>query len=127
MKIYVNKKTAKAHEASTEKWRLIARGEGRDKGRQNCALCRLFNRLACGCRPCTLALYGAGCTEEGSPFDRWYDHQCRDHFGYSSPRTPGCTTCTALAEAMYQHMLEVGRCLIVVPGLRKNYAEKGIA
>ena len=93
--------TLKALVGSIKKWTAIARGEGVDRGAQNCPLCRKFRDGFCwGCPVAKAAC--AACI--GSPYVGWLQHQTTEHHvPYGQLRRSVCPKCreAALREVWY--------------------------
>lgn len=95
-----NQQVRDALRGSQEKWRNIAKGEGRDGGVDNCPLCALF--FDADCIGCPVAEYSKrkGCI--ATPYVPWSD-LCDDSMHYAD--TPA-KKAAAQAELDFLLMLE---------------------
>jgi len=73
----MGKKTLRALKESIKKWEKILNEEGKDKGSDNCALCKLFIKKKCiGCPVYTKTeIRNCG----GTPYEDWLHHQANNH------------------------------------------------
>jgi len=93
----MKKETLEALEKSIEKWEKIVAGKGEDRGRDDCALCKLFRKESCvGC-PVYAKTGHLGC--RGTPYVRWVNHHDYKHFDESSEIYEiECSECKRLAQ-----------------------------
>jgi hypothetical protein len=72
----MDKRTSKALDKSIRKWTRIVRGEGVDKGVENCALCKLFWLPTSGtiCAGCPVFLKTGSPYCDDSPYVEWENY-----------------------------------------------------
>jgi len=93
----MNKKTLRALKKSIKKWEKIVAGKGKDKGGENCALCKLFAEDECVDCPVYIKTGECGCGD--TPYIEWRSHQSY-HF-YTTEEEAfvvKCPTCKELAQ-----------------------------
>ena len=73
----MNKRTLTALKGSIRKWQRIVAGKGRDKGADNCPLCKLFYHKFCRGCPVSKASDEIACI--GTPYSDW--SLARNHQG----------------------------------------------
>lgn len=67
----MKKKTLVALKGSIEKWEKIVAGKGKDRGTENCPLCKLFWAQKQTCQYCPVErISKRGCCEN-TPYDAW--------------------------------------------------------
>jgi len=89
-------KTLEALKGSIKKWEKIVGGTEIDNGRLNCPLCELFEDKRClGC-PVFEQTAVSGC--DGTPYEKWINHQEYRHFENSGVWMVYCPTCKELAQ-----------------------------
>ena len=92
----MNKKTLTALKGSIRKWKKIVAGTGRDHGRVNCPLCKIFNTMEYLCIGCPVAKKVGRKACLGTPYYDWQLHisYCTIYKDMYSM----CPTCNKLAE-----------------------------
>ena len=102
----MNSETLKALEGSIKKWeKIVESTEEKDRGVENCPLCRLFYNdfsededcMGCPVKEKT-GMYGC----IGSPYQDWKNHYKNSHgveFGEGTSRHKDCPECLRLAKA----------------------------
>jgi len=84
---------------SINKWIQIAYGKLTDRGRNNCALCKLFNEDDCenNCEGCPVVADSRHLFCIGTPYEDWCHHFAWTHKGKVFPYKVVCPTCKELA------------------------------
>lgn len=93
----MDKKALKALEGSIRKWERIVQAKGKDNGRDNCPLCKLYYDEDCeGCP--VMKKIGSGCCE-GTPYSDWSVHHNDKHPDKIPYKVElDCARCNLLAE-----------------------------
>ena len=102
----MNKRTEKALLGSIQKWVDIAYNGGKDKGRSNCPLCKLF--IDNGCEKCPVnEVTDYNCCSD-TPYSDWTQHSSMHHTAdIVGSFHAQCKTCQRLAEKEAKFLMKL--------------------
>ncbi len=90
----MNKQVLKALNLSIEKWERIVKGDGVDRGEDDCALCNMFIKGNCRGCPVSEVIGYWGCNN--TPYENWTSHQNLKHW-LEDEKKVHCSECKDLA------------------------------